>query len=164
MSREDVDIEDDATNLSRLQRVSSEDHCDNHENSEDVSSDENGEEDEYAEQEMLITKKLAISNELIKRVTQFDSPYINAILSGNVMTLEFLFQQGLSCPLQYFQTSYALAAGYHIEEIARAMLESLHSAAKACLGDMEQDFPPCQGCREKMKENAISARTKHKLF
>ena len=110
-----------------------------------------------------IELKLAISKDLTKRVTNFTSPFINAIISGNVHTLDYLLQQGLSCPLENMNASYALSAGYHIEEIAEAMLEMIHCAAKACMGDVEQEFPPCQGCREKLREQS-NTRGGHKLF
>lgn len=162
-------IEESTEKFSRLkmQRDERDDDNEEEEDEDDKYPNQDSEldlDDNNHDEDVLITKKLAISKELIKRVTNFDSPFINAILSGNVQILEFLLQQGLSCPLEDFKYSYALAAGYHMEEIAQPMLELLHSAAKACVGDMEQDFPPCQGCREKLREKEIAARTKHKLF
>lgn len=118
------------------------------------------------DEDLMITHKLAISKNLIRRVKDcnFDCPLINAILSGNVQIMEYLLKQGLTCPLTNFKITYALAAGYHIEDISQAMLEILHSAAQACVGDMNQDFPPCQGCRENLRENAISSKQGQKMF
>ncbi len=119
-----------------------------------------------SDEDLMITHKLAISKNLIRRVKDrnFDCPLINAILSGNVQIMEYLLKQGLTCPLNNFKITYALSAGYHIEDISQAMLEILHSAAQACVGDMNQDFPPCQGCRENLREKAISSKRGQKLF
>lgn len=108
--------------------------------------------------------KLAISKELSKRVSEFSNPFVNAILSGNVHILDYLLQRGLSCPLKNLNISYSLCAGYHMEDIAEAMLEMLHSAAKACMGDVEQEYPPCQGCRAELRKKLHSTRATHKMF
>ena len=144
---------------------------------------ENGEEDKYDETEdcegefddegenrsHYMEMKLKISKELTKRVINlgsdtFTSPFVNAIISGNVGILEHLISQGLSCPLKDLKICYSLAAGYHDEKIAEVMLDMIQSAGKACMGDVTQEFPPCKGCMERIRKEAIASGKSKKFF
>lgn len=143
----------------KIQEIEEEDENENEEEK-DFGSESSMNEEDY-DQSPSIQLKLEISKELTKRVVHtgnqenpFQSPFVNAIISGNISILEHLITQGLSCPLKDLKISYSLAAGYHDEKTAETMLDIMQSAGKACVGDKTQSFPPCQGCREKMREQS----------